>query len=79
MKRWSVVRAAATVLLLALLGVACTSTPGSNDGSSEGAAEGVAVGDRAPSFTLPTAEGGQASLSDFRGQPVLLYFSMGPG
>jgi hypothetical protein len=37
------------------------------------------LGKRAPSFTLPSAGGGQVALSDFVRKPVLLYFSMGPG
>jgi cytochrome oxidase Cu insertion factor (SCO1/SenC/PrrC family) len=37
-------------------------------------------GDRAPTFTLPSASGEQVELSDFAGEkPALLYFSMGPG
>ena len=39
----------------------------------------ISVGDRAPSFSLPSAEGGTVSSSDYAGKPVLLYFSMGPG
>ena len=38
----------------------------------------IKVGATAPDFTLP-AVGGEISLSDYRGSPVLLYFSMGPG
>ena len=42
--------------------------------------EALAEGDRAPTFTLPSASGGDVELSDFAGdKPVLLYFSMGPG
>src|SRR5882762_7607070 len=37
-------------------------------------AEAPAVGSNAPEFTLPTNEGNQASLKDFRGQWVVLYF-----
>lgn len=32
------------------------------------------VGDRAPEFSAPTNGGGQVSLSDFKGKPVILYF-----
>jgi peroxiredoxin Q/BCP len=37
-------------------------------------AEPPAVGSAAPEFTLTTNEGNQASLKDFRGQWVVLYF-----
>lgn len=41
---------------------------------------GIHVGDEAPAFTLPSANGASVSLADFQGhKPVLLYFSMGPG
>ena len=43
--------------------------------SSAGAfAEAPAVGTVAPDFTLTTNEGNQASLKDFKGQWVVLYF-----
>lgn len=32
------------------------------------------VGDKAPDFTLPTAQGTEVSLSDFIGKKVVLYF-----
>jgi peroxiredoxin len=35
-------------------------------------AGGVANGEKAPNFTLPTAAGGQASLSDYEGKVVVL-------
>lgn len=61
-------------LLLTLLAAACK---GGDAPTSEAA---LNVGDRAPSFELPAASGGRASLDDFVGKkPVLLYFSMGPG
>ncbi|PTQ55984.1 MAG: Thiol peroxidase, Bcp-type [Candidatus Carbobacillus altaicus] len=34
----------------------------------------VQVGEMAPDFTLPASSGGEVSLRDFRGQPVVLYF-----
>jgi peroxiredoxin Q/BCP len=40
------------------------------------------VGDVAPPFTLPDADGNQVSLSDFAGRPVIVYFypaAMTPG
>jgi peroxiredoxin Q/BCP len=42
----------------------------------------LAVGDKAPDFTLPDADGNQVSLSSFRGQRVIVYFypaAMTPG
>jgi peroxiredoxin Q/BCP len=41
-----------------------------------------AVGDPAPAFTLPDADGHPVSLSDFAGRPVVVYFypaAMTPG
>jgi peroxiredoxin Q/BCP len=34
----------------------------------------IAVGDTAPDFSLPDQDGGSVSLSDFRGQKVVVYF-----
>jgi len=42
----------------------------------------LAPGDPAPDFTLPDADGNQVSLSDLRGNPVIIYFypaAMTPG
>ncbi|AEE45503.1 thioredoxin-dependent thiol peroxidase [Cellulomonas fimi] len=42
----------------------------------------LAVGDLAPDFTLPTADGGSVTLSDLRGRHVVVYFypaAMTPG
>jgi cytochrome oxidase Cu insertion factor (SCO1/SenC/PrrC family) len=52
------------------------------DGASgpEGGERFLSEGDRAPTFTLPSASGEQVSLADYQDhRPVLLYFSMGPG
>jgi peroxiredoxin Q/BCP len=37
----------------------------------------ISVGDHAPSFTLPATGGGEASLSDFLGKPLVLVFYPG--
>ena len=37
------------------------------------------VGSAGPDFTLDDALGGQTSLSDYDGKPVLLYFHMAVG
>jgi peroxiredoxin Q/BCP len=42
----------------------------------------LSVGDAAPDFTLPTADGGTVTLSDLRGSHVVVYFypaAMTPG
>lgn len=39
----------------------------------------VKVGDVAQNFDLPAANGGSVSLSAYRGEPVLLFFSEGVG
>lgn len=42
----------------------------------------LAPGDKAPDFTLPTADGGSLTLSDLRGKSVVVYFypaAMTPG
>jgi thioredoxin-dependent peroxiredoxin len=42
----------------------------------------LAVGDDAPDFTLPTADGSSVSLADLRGRSVVVYFypaAMTPG
>ena len=36
--------------------------------------KGPAVGDKAPDFTMPTDGGGNVSLSELKGKPVVLYF-----
>lgn len=41
--------------------------------------QAVSVDAEAPGFTLTDAAGGEVSLSDYSGQPVLLYFHMAVG
>ncbi len=61
--------------LVALVGAGCGG-PGNDRQSADAPTEG----DAAPSFRLPSGQGAHVSLADYRGkQPVLLYFSMGPG
>lgn len=56
---------AASLLVLA----GCASAP-----------KGFAVGSQAPAFQLDAVGGKQVSLADYKGkQPVMLFFSMGPG
>lgn len=43
------------------------------------ATQAVTVGATAPAFTLADAAGGEVSLADYRGRPVLLYFHMAVG
>jgi peroxiredoxin Q/BCP len=64
------------IVVVAVLAAGCDTEPVEPVG---GASAPVAVGDRAPAFTLPAADGSDVSLADFGGRPVLLYFSMGPG
>jgi len=64
----------ALILAAALVVGSCADGPPSRSTS------GLDVGDDAPAFDLPAADGGRASLGDYVGdRPVLLYFSMGPG
>ncbi len=63
------------VLMLAVVLVGCEQGGSADDGD----AGPIEVGEAAPNFSLPAAGGGEVSLADYRGSPVLLYFSMGPG
>ena len=58
------------LLLIPLLITACGSGPVPDESTLDTIA---------PDFTLENALGGQTSLSDFDGQPVLLYFHMAVG
>jgi len=60
------------IISMALVGILITAC-----GAPE---SGLEAGDRAPDFSLLTADGNTVSLSDYRGeQPVLLYFHMALG
>ena len=62
-----------SVLALALVAMACGAEPKTGPPA-------LREGDKAPAFRLPSAQkGATVSLQSFRGRPVLLYFSMGPG
>jgi hypothetical protein len=66
-------------LRLALVATAFLVLPSCAD-STPSSTAGLEVGDEAPAFELPAADGGRASLEDYVGdRPILLYFSMGPG
>lgn len=63
---------AITLALLAGLSLLLVACGGSSDA--------IAVGQSAPDFTLTDALTGQpVSLSDYAGQPVLLFFHMAQG
>jgi len=65
-----------SVLTLSVFGVGCQGA----DPVGSRPTSAPRIGDQAPAFTLPSAEGGSVSLQEFQGRsPVLLYFSMGPG
>ena len=58
------------LLIAAFLLTAC----GSNTVSNQ-----IAVGNQAPDFTLASSDGTRVSLSEYKGQPVLLFFHMAEG
>lgn len=64
-------------VLLALPVVLLLAACSGGDDEDEGSA--IEVGAAAPAFTLPDAAGGEVSLADYSGQPVLLYFHMAVG
>jgi cytochrome oxidase Cu insertion factor (SCO1/SenC/PrrC family) len=58
----------AVVLMAAVILAACAP-----------AQAGIPIGDPAPAFSLPSVSGGEVSLSDYQGRPVLLFFHMAVG
>jgi len=68
MKKVLFVLAGAALLALSACGTPAAVAPASD-----------LIGKQAPDFTLNNALGGQTSLSDFLGEPVLLFFHMAVG
>lgn len=66
----------AGVLIASLVLAGCQEERASSEGAGDAP---IRVGAAAPDFALPAAGGGRVSLSEHRGEAVLLYFSMGPG
>jgi cytochrome oxidase Cu insertion factor (SCO1/SenC/PrrC family) len=71
--------ASALLSLVVLASCASDPDPLSDVGGTAPSGAAVEEGSFAPEFTLGSAAGTEVSLSEFRGTPVLLYFSMGPG
>jgi peroxiredoxin len=68
------------VFVLTVAALAVTLAACSKDSEPPEPSGAPRMGQEAPSFKLPQAQGGSVSLEDYRGRhPVLLYFSMGPG
>ncbi len=64
-----------SVLTLGLLVIGCSVVPEPPDGESPTApVEGTQVGNLAPNFQLQNLDGQTVSLSDLRGEPVLINF-----
>lgn len=51
-----------------------TSTTSHTESASESPAVRLEVGDTAPAFTLPNADGSTTSLADYAGRRVVVYF-----
>lgn len=47
--------------------------------SASSKVENPLIGTTAPDFTLENTQGGETSLSEFQGTPVLLFFHMAVG
>ena len=65
-----------------LLGIVAVLLAACDDSAQPGAGPPEMLpqeGDPAPEFELPASNGSSVALHRYRGRPVLLYFSMGPG
>ncbi len=73
------IRGSFLAAVLAVLGLASAACGGGESaGSPPPSEDSPRVGDPAPAFSLPSAQGGTVSLGEFRGRKaMLLYFSMG--
>ena len=63
-------------LLAAIVGMALLGAGLAGCGDDDSA---FAVGSRAPAFALTDSAGGTVALSDYAGDPLLLYFHMADG
>lgn len=61
-------------LAIIVLGLFSPNAPAISSHNSSQSSVGLDVGDAAPNFTLATLNGKRVSLSDYRGQPVMLNF-----
>lgn len=71
--------AAGAIVLLVVTVASIVLLTGGSDSKEPPAGPSLTEGQVAPAFSLPDAGGKTVSLSDFKGRPVLLYFSMGYG
>lgn len=80
-RRWPGMRWGRLALLVSVLvSLVSVSASCSKEEPPAGTSGVLGIGEPAPGFALPSAEGRTVSLETFRGKtPVLLYFSMGPG
>ena len=60
------------IVMLTLILAGCTA-------ASQPSPESALLGSTAPDFSLDNALGGQTSISDYEGKPVLLFFHMAVG
>ena len=66
------------VLVLGLLlALGTGGAEAAEQGEKEGKDRGPEIGSVAPDFTLPTVGGGEVTLSELRGRPVVLVFFRG--
>lgn len=81
---WTIAWALLAVIAVGGLYLVYSTSAGGQDADTASAASGYrhvsgepGAGEVAPPFTLPSSTGGQISVSDYRGESVLLYFQGG--